>query len=88
MSEVEPVTVWTGQDGLPRRFVWRDRLFVVQRVLRHWIGSRELWREPGPGQGPVREFWRVEASPGRDAGVYDLHREPGTDTWTLSRVWR
>ncbi|GAB2835489.1 hypothetical protein GCM10022221_38200 [Actinocorallia aurea] len=91
MSQLsEPVTVWTGPDGLPRRFVWRDRLFVVRRILEHWIVSRDWWREQHPESADPaeRRFWRVEASPDRESGVYELRHTPETDEWTLSRVWR
>ena len=44
--------------------------------------------EPGqpaePGR-PELEFWRVEAAPGQGMtpGVYELHRDAATGTWTL-----
>lgn len=85
----DPVDVWTGGDGHPARFVWRDRLFVVHRVLEHWVASRDPCGEArGDDPDPVRrEFWRVEAGPARDLGVYELRLDPATATWQLSRAW-
>lgn len=90
MSRVyaEPVEVWL-RDGRPARFVWRGRLYLVRRVLEYWVTTREWWRrahaEPcGPSE---REFWRVEASPDKEVGIYELRFDTATGHWLLSRVW-
>ena len=64
----EPVDVGV-QDGRPARFVWRGRLYTVLGVLDHWVISREWWKQQNPDlDTPAeREFWRIEASPGRSA---------------------
>ena len=64
----EPVDVGV-QDGRPTRFVWRGRLYTVLGVLDHWVISREWWKQQDPDlDTPAeREFWRIEASPGRSA---------------------
>lgn len=65
----------------PEQFLWRDRLYLVQAVLGHWMESGGWWRtgvtraalsgEPDTGAaGGVlddgeREFWRVAAGAGR-----------------------
>ncbi|GAA3239336.1 DUF6504 family protein [Actinocorallia longicatena] len=82
----DPVEVWPGPDGQPARFVWRDRLFVVRRVMRHWVSTRD-WRGDELSDGVEREFWQVEASPGREIGVYELRLAPESGTWQLSRSW-
>jgi hypothetical protein len=86
----EPVEV-SVQDGRPVRFIWRGRLYTVLAVLEHWLVSREWWRQqsPDPDAPTEREFWRVEASAGRDgpAGVYELRRDAATGDWLLARVW-
>jgi len=66
----EPVDVGV-QDGRPTRFVWRGRLYTVLGVLDHWVISREWWKQQNPDlDTPAeREFWRIEASPGRGAGA-------------------
>ena len=78
-------------DGRPARFIWRQRLYTVLGVLEHWVVSREWWqqRSPSPDVPPEREFWRVEASPGRDipAAVYELRRDAASGDWLLARVW-
>ncbi|MEO5875624.1 MAG: DUF6504 family protein [Streptosporangiaceae bacterium] len=91
MSRVygDPVEVWTDRDGRPARFVWRERLHVVRRVLEHWVASRDWWRDHNSeSAAPVaREFWRVEATPDREIGVYELRHDPGSGAWMLSRAW-
>jgi len=86
----DPVEVWVT-DGRPVRFVWRGRLYSVRRVLEHWVTTRDWWREQQP-EAPdeatgEREFWRVEATPEREVGVYELRHDTATGTWLLSRVW-
>jgi len=87
----EPIQVWTHDDGKPARFVWRGRLYTVLAVLEHSVVSRELWRKqsPDPAAPAEREFWRVQASPGRDAsrGVYELRCDPAAGDWLLARTW-
>ncbi|WP_329521789.1 DUF6504 family protein [Spirillospora sp. NBC_01491] len=84
----DPVEVWTS-DGRPVRFVWRGRLYTVRRVLEHWVATRDWWREPPPAADVPgeREFWRVEATPERETGVYELRRDAATGSWLLSRLW-
>ncbi len=85
----EPVDVWV-QGGLPARFVWRGRLYTVLGVLDRWVASQEWWARQGmgPGTPAEREFWRVEASPGRHIppATYDL-RHDAAGRWLLARVW-
>lgn len=86
----EPVDVGI-QDGRPTRFVWRGRLYTVLGVLDHWVTSREWWKQQNPDlDTPAeREFWRIEASPGRStrAGTYELRHDLATGQWILARVW-
>jgi hypothetical protein len=86
-------------DGRPTRFVWRGRLYTVLGVLDHWVISREWWKQQNPDlDTPAeREFWRIEASPGRSAeatprrsaraGTYELRHDLATGQWILARVW-
>jgi hypothetical protein len=86
----EPVNVWI-RDGQPARFVWRGRLYTVLGVADHWLVSREWWKQPGPEPGTPteREFWRVQASPGRGtpSATCELRRDAATGYWQLARVW-
>ena len=60
-------------------------------VLEHWVVSREWWKQqnPDPDAPAERDFWRVEASPGRNipAATYELRHDTATGTWMLARVW-
>ncbi len=59
----------------PVAFLWRQRLYVVRRVLDCWR-ERDAWWERQQRAADTREqrIWRVEAGRGRLAGlgVYDL----------------
>ncbi|HEV7148450.1 MAG TPA: DUF6504 family protein [Pedococcus sp.] len=86
----EPIEVRQGVTGVtgvspdnqperPDAFVWRGRLYVVRAVLDQWQERRPWWRDAREGRDVLadareRRVWRVEASPGRLAGVgvYDL----------------
>ncbi|WP_067832112.1 DUF6504 family protein [Actinomadura kijaniata] len=85
----DPIEVATAADGRPRGFVWRGHEYTVRRVLEHWVTTRDWWHERDladmePGE---REYWRVEASPGRETGVYELRHDAVTGVWTLARMW-
>ena len=90
----EPVDVWV-RDGKPARFAWRGRLYVVLGVLEYWVVSREWWKQQAQGEGAEagepseHEFWRIEASPGRDipAATCELRRDAAAGNWILTRVW-
>jgi uncharacterized protein DUF6504 len=55
--------------------------------------GHEQRRRAGHGQAAgepaEREFWRVEASPGRSAqsAAYELRLDTATGGWLLARVW-
>ncbi|GAA1895726.1 DUF6504 family protein [Lapillicoccus jejuensis] len=94
-SEAEPVLA-------PQAFIWHDRLYVVRRVLGRWRQRRAWWRDaldPRPGQATgiavasrEQHVWRVEAGPGRLAGVgvfdlvHDDAPQPGEPEWVLVGV--
>lgn len=84
----EPIEVWLA-DGQPTRFAWRGRIYLVRELLECWTTTREWWKQPGAelGKPGERKFWRVEASPGGPAGVYELRLDVATGTWLLARVW-
>jgi len=93
------------QDSQPTAFLWRGRLYIVREVIGHWRERRAWWRDAldphdeSTAQGldsPVQldclehEVWRVEASPGRLAGigVYDLGKDGDLGLDGSARGWR
>jgi hypothetical protein len=86
----EPIEV-RDEAGRPVRFVWRGRLYTVLGVLDQWVISREWWQrnDPDAEAPPEREFWRVEASPGRDVPtvICELRRDAEAGDWLLVRIW-
>jgi len=72
-----------ASDPTPSAFLWRGRLYVVRAVIGHWRERRAWWREALDSDEAAceqltncleQDVWRVEASPGRLAGigVYDI----------------
>lgn len=77
----EPVEV-ARSGGRPVRFVWRGRLFLVRRVLEHWVTRSADAEDPAE-----RRFWRVEATSDSRRGVYELRLDTASGRWLLSRAW-
>jgi hypothetical protein len=78
-----------GSEQGPEQFVWRDRLYRVQRILQQWDTSTVWWQDIATTPtGADRRIWRVEASPGRCAqtGVYDVGFDPASGRWSMLRV--
>ena len=61
------------------------------RVQENWVISSQWWQRGGPDVGvqPDREYWRVEAWPGRDALVMlcELAHDTVSGAWLLVRIW-
>lgn len=85
-------------DGVPERIRWRDRSYVVERVLSRWVESGAWWQvvarrvgsatPAGSSEGAPLSctVWRVEARGGRGSIIVDLAHEDGTDAWSLVRL--
>jgi hypothetical protein len=101
--EVRSAPVEAEADAVrsPQAFIWRDRLYVVRRILAHWCERRSWWRDaldPVPGEptgiavaSREQHVWRVEASRGQahGSGVFELTSDgaEGADPhWRLVRV--
>jgi hypothetical protein len=86
----QPVTAST-RDGQPAGFTWREQVYAVLGIQEHWVISSQWWQHGGPDAGvpPDREYWRVEASPGRDAPVMvcELAHDTASGAWLLVRIW-
>ena len=80
-------------EGQPEQFIWRDRLYRVQKVLQEWDRTPSWWQDVrGLADGPAggdEQTWRVEASAGRydSTGVYDLKFVPSRAQWQLVRTF-
>lgn len=87
------VTV-TAIDGVPVRLRWRDRSYLVEQVLAHWIESGAWWQVVARrvGTAPATHIplsctvWRVEARGGRGGIVVDLAHDAEADRWSLVRL--
>jgi hypothetical protein len=98
----DPVEV-SHRDCVPAQFLWHGRLYVVREVLDHWLRSGAWWQsaaltrltsgESSTRPGAVnlddeREFWRVEAAPGRSGAraVVELCHALASGTWTVTAI--
>ncbi len=81
-----PVVV-CEQDGRPVRFTWEGRLFVVRRILDHWVSLRAEWVPAAQCRPPERQCWRVRVGVRAAQGVYELQHDVVDGEWRLARVW-
>lgn len=82
----EPIDVIVGDDGLPRTWLWRTRVWRVWRILDRWVLQSRWWSSE-----EKRDYLLVEAAP-------EPHTEPtpyscaveiylkGGDAWILARI--
>ncbi len=57
-----------GEPGLPKRFLWRNEEYTVDRVLEKW---KELGAEPGGDNKYVRKHWyRILTTSGHEMKLY------------------
>jgi hypothetical protein len=88
---IETFRMARGEPGLPRRFTWRNREYVVAKVI-------ESWKELGPcssgaDEQYVRKHWlRIETACGEEMRIYcDRQAKPGSDPkarWWLYAIRR
>jgi hypothetical protein len=79
----------SGPVGAPAAFRWRGRRYRVGAVQARWRERRAWWREVGEegeeGDRTERVVWRVEATTGASAGVFELGADGGS-RWLLLRA--
>jgi hypothetical protein len=95
MAEIdETVTVWTTDDGIPTRLVWRARRYRVTDTPTVWADVCAWWRPFGEqhyGIGSLpREIggWRFQGTD--DAGVahvFDVRHDDARRSWQLVRIF-
>ena len=69
----ERVEVWTSE-GRPTRFRWRGRLYLIRRIMQHWLTL------------PGHDYWRVHAGTDSPSGSYELQCDTHTQEWLLTRM--
>lgn len=79
----EPVAVWTGDDGAPKRLVWHGRRYRVTdtaRQIEPYWGATHV-----PALAPV---WRLQGTPdGAQSLVFDVRFDHSRNGWQLIRVF-
>lgn len=84
----------TAVDGVPQRFRWRDRTYIVEFVLGRWIESGAWWNAVARRIGvstaeriPLScTVWRIEARGANGSIVVDLAHDEDVDHWSLVRL--
>lgn len=84
----------TAVDGVPHRLRWRDRTYLVEFVLGHWVESGAWWNAVAQRVGvqtaermPLScTVWRVEARGATGSIVVDLVHDVEADHWSLVRL--
>ena len=89
----EPVEV-RRRDDEPAQFLWRDRLYVVQAVLAHWVETGAWWQVGPTATGSAAAGSAAAGSGGVEpAGVVlgSVALAPDVDSLALSaerELWR
>jgi hypothetical protein len=78
-----------GEPGLPERFQWRKKEFIVSRVLEQWKTTSPC--RAGSDEQYVRKHWfRILTTDGTEMQIYfDRQARPGLDKkkrWWLATV--
>ncbi len=91
----EPVAVWTTEEGVPLRLVWRATRYRVQGSPSVWAELPAWWRPFGENRYGVGSLprqiggWRLRAvSETGETRVFDLRHDPGAGRWLLVRSAR
>lgn len=85
----EPITCEVDRDERPMGFVWRGRRYRVNRVIEHWVSTREWWRRDSLHLGISTEIrlYRLAAESSRGRGVAEVSHDVDSDTWKIKRIW-
>ena len=95
MTEIdEAVAVWTNDDGVPTRLVWRATRYRVSDTPTVWAEVCAWWRPFGANRYAVgslpREIggWRFQGTSEDGAAlVFDVRHDATDRSWRLVRVF-
>jgi hypothetical protein len=89
----EAVAVWTTEEGVPTRLVWRSTRYLVSDTPTVWAEICAWWRPFGEhryGVGTLpREIggWRFQATSELGvAHVFDVRHDADDHSWHLVRI--
>jgi hypothetical protein len=73
-----------GEPALPRRFVWRGKEIIVDKVLEKWKESSTRY---GESEKYVRKHWfKIKTTDGAEMKIY-FERQPRSKAQAKSRWW-
>ncbi len=86
-TTLETAAMASGEPGVPRSFIWREREYRVREVLRRWRTTRQCRSTGKPGPGPYvhKHLYSLRMDDGSEWTVY-LERQPtggGRPGWWL-----
>lgn len=95
MAEIdEAVTVWTTDEGIPTRLVWRAKRYRVTDTPTVWADVCAWWWPFGEHRYSVgslpREIggWRFQGTDDSgDAHVFDVRHDNAQSSWHLVRIF-
>jgi hypothetical protein len=74
-----------GEPGLPSRFVWRDKEYIVAEVLEKWKESGRC--KTGSPEMYLRKHWfKIKCTDGSDMVIY-FERQARTKRQSKTRWW-
>lgn len=75
----------TGEPGLPRQFIWRDREYEIADVLEQWKDSGPC--KSGTDEKYLRKHWyRIRTTDGIEMKIY-FERQPRSKGQAKARWW-
>ncbi len=82
----EPISVTAKTNNDIREFIWRNRRYGVQAVVKCWRVRHSWWSDDG---GVNRWYFRVQAANGTNGanGAYDIYFDANGRRWCLERIW-
>jgi hypothetical protein len=95
MVEVdEAIAVWTTDDGVPTRLVWRASRYRVTDTPTVWADVCAWWRPFAPNDYAIGSVpkqiggWRFQATSDRGVShVFDVRHDTTLGRWSLVRVF-
>lgn len=77
----EPIQIQTSSYGVPVRFRWRRRNYLIQSIRQQWEVNTDWWNDDGQIQ---RVYFVIITGSGL---LCVLYQDLVTDTWYLSKVY-
>ena len=79
--EGQPIQVWSGPDGRPRRFTWHQHHYRVATIQQRWQVDTDWWETGG-------RIWRdYLALETREGLLCVIYQDLLAETWYMSKAY-